>query len=123
LRRKRDYELNIDKLILPLENGYHAKFEANLVMFTDQVPHGVKYNIVLLDPNNSRVLGYDNAHSVAKILKRPGRYKTKKITWDHKHYLDTGCNRMKTVDYHFKSASQLIDDFCNEAYRIMGVIT
>jgi hypothetical protein len=114
---KRDHELtsllDLDGRIFVLEDGYYVKIEANMRMITKQVPHGIKYNLTLHDRYNRRVLGFDNAHSVAKILNRPHRYKAKKITWDHKHKL------RKIMDYEFESASQLQQDFWNEVYAFL----
>jgi len=95
--------LDLDGIIYPLENGYWVKFSAKKIKPTPQIPHGISYTLTLHDRINTRVFGYDNAHGV----KRKGRikYTARKISWDHKHHQDT------VTEYHFKSASQLLDDF------------
>jgi hypothetical protein len=61
----------------------------------------------------TRVLGYDNAHSVKRKLKGRKKYAARKISWDHKHHQEA------VTEYHFESASQLIDDFWKNVDRIL----
>jgi len=56
--------LQLDGEIFPLENGCWTKMEAKLVAKNEHIPHGIKYLFTLNDPNNIRVLGYDNAHGI-----------------------------------------------------------
>jgi hypothetical protein len=46
------------------------------------MPHGIRYSLTLHDRNNTRVIGYDNAHAVKPSRKKFGAVKT---TWDHAH--------------------------------------
>lgn len=94
--------LDLDGEIFPMENGYWTKFEVSRVAPVPQIPHGVKYSLTLHDPNNTRVLGFDNAHAFKPRIKQ---YGARKITWDHKHEVD------KAYPYEFESASQLLEDF------------
>lgn len=94
--------LELDGEIFPMENGYWTKFEAHRVTATPRIPHGVRYCLTLHDRNNTRILGFDNAHAVNPKQKR---YRARKIAWDHKH------KREKVLPYEYESASQLLEDF------------
>jgi hypothetical protein len=94
--------LDLHGEVFPMDNGYWTKFEAFRVEKTPQIPHGIRYSLTLHDRNNTRILGFDNAHSL-KAGKT--RYGTRKITWDHKHRME------KVETYEFVSASQLLEDF------------
>jgi hypothetical protein len=72
---------------------------------TPRIPHGISYSLTLHDRNNTRVFGYDNAHSVKRNFKARKKYTARKICWDHKHHQNT------VTEYIFESASQLINDF------------
>jgi len=97
--------LDFNGIIYPLENGYWVKFSAKKVKPTPQIPHGISYSLTLHDRNNTRALGYDNAHSARRKLKGRKKYTARKISWDHKHHKDT------VAQYDFESASQLLNDF------------
>lgn len=77
-----DYLLVLDGEIFPMDNDYWTKIEAKLVEPNDKTPHGIRYSLTLHDRNNTRVLGYDNAHGIKPKKKRFGASKTE---WDHKH--------------------------------------
>jgi hypothetical protein len=105
-----DTLLDLNGEIFPLDNGYWTKFEAYRVTSTPQTPHGIKYSLTLHDRNNTRVLGFDNAH----IFKpKKNKYRARKITWDHKHKIE------KIHPYEFESASQLIEDFWEDVEEIL----
>lgn len=70
-----DYLLELDGEVFPMDNGYWTKFEAKQVGPNDKTPHGVKYSLTLHDRNNTRIIGYDNAHGI-KANKR--NFKAKK---------------------------------------------
>ena len=103
--------LDLDGEIFPMENGYWTKFEASRVTPIRQIPHGIRYSLTLHDRNNTRILGFDNAHAVKPKKKK---YGARKITWDHKH------KRQTVFPYEFESASQLLKDFWAEVERIIG---
>ena len=85
-----------------LLSGERTKIEACRVEPSKHTPHGVKYSLTLHDKNNTRVLGFDNAHAYKPKKKR---YAAQKITWDHKH------KKEKVSPYEYESASQLLEDF------------
>ena len=102
--------LELDGEIFPMENGYWTKIEANRVEPNEHIPHGVRYSLTLHDRNNSRIVGFDNAHAFKPRIKRYGGRKT---TWDHKHKCE------KTERYEYESASQLLEDFWKEVYEAL----
>ena len=59
---------------------YWVKFKARLVEPTPHIPHGIKYSLTLHDRNNTRILGFDNAHAV-KNEKRA----QEKVCWPNCH--------------------------------------
>lgn len=105
-----DTLLDLDGEIFPMDNGYWTKFEAYRVTSTPQIPHGIKYSLTLHDRNNTRVLGFDNAHT---FKPKKNKYRARKITWDHKHKME------KVHPYEFESASRLIEDFWENVEEIL----
>ena len=98
--------LSLNGEIYPMEKGYWVKFEAWKIEVTPERPFGLSYSITLHDRNNTRILGYDNAHAVK--TKRKG-FHARKITWDHRHKME------RVTEYQFTSAGQLLEDFWKEA--------
>ncbi|NIA10789.1 MAG: hypothetical protein GWP10_13945 [Nitrospiraceae bacterium] len=105
-----DTLLDLDGEIFPMDNGYWTKFKAYRVPSTPQIPHGIKYSLTLHDRNNTRILGFDNAHT---FKPKKSKYRARKITWDHKHKME------KVHPYEFESASQLMEDFWEEVEEIL----
>lgn len=97
--------LNLDGEVYPMEKGYWVKFVAKLIEASAERPSGLSYSIPLHDRNNTRILGFDNAHAVK--TNRKG-FHARKITWDHKHKME------KVTEYEFTSAGQLLEDFWKE---------
>lgn len=93
---------------------YWVKFEVRPVEKTIHRPHGLKYSITLHDRNNSRVLGFDNAHQMKRRGRRTSKYTGRVVTWDHIHRCE------KEEYYVFSSATQLLSDFWDAANKIMG---
>lgn len=102
--------LDLDGEIFPMGNGYWTKFEACRVTPTKQIPHGIKYSLTLHNRNNTRILGFDNAHAYKPKKKK---YGARKVTWDHKHKME------KHYLYEFESASQLLEDFWESVEEIL----
>lgn len=105
-----DTLLDLNGEVFPMDNGYWTKFEANRVEPTIQIPHGIRYSLTLHDRNNTRILGFDNAHA-HKTKKK--KYEARKVTWDHKHKTE------KVYNYEFESASQLLEDFWDAVEQIL----
>ena len=106
-----DYLLELDGEIFPMDNGYWTKIEAKEVESSDKIPHGIKYSLTLHDKNNTRIIGYDNAHGVNPNKKKFG---SKKTEWDHKH------EKSRVKSYEFESAGQLLEDFWKSVNKIVG---
>jgi len=59
-----------------LEKGYWLKFEITRVETTPERPHGLSYSFTLHAPDDTRLVGFDNAHNVparGSRFKRRGR--------------------------------------------------
>jgi hypothetical protein len=93
--------------IYTLECGYWLKFEVRTVEKTDNVPHGVSYSFTLHTTDGTRILGYDNAHTV---LHRGGQFVAAPAAADHWHRDESDEGR----PYTFVNADQLIVDFFSE---------
>lgn len=106
-----EYLLSLNGEIFPMESGYWTKFEAYQVEPNKQIPHGVRYSLSLHDKNNTRVLGFDNAHAIKPKRKK---YGARKVTWDHKHQQET------VSSYEFETASQLLEDFWAAVEKYLG---
>ncbi len=97
--------LDLDGKIYWPKPQYWVKLEARSVEPTKHIPHGIKYSLTLHDRNNTRILGYDNAHVVKKRGRPTKKYSGRIVTWDHVHR----CEKISL--YKFESASQLLEDF------------
>lgn len=97
--------LNLDGQKFWPSSKYWVKFEVRQVEATPQIPHGIRYSLTLHDRNNTRILGFDNAHLIKAKGRRKKKYAGRVVAWDHVHKFET----LKA--YGFESASQLLDDF------------
>ena len=87
------------------EGGYWVKFVVHLVPATADKPHRFDYALTLHGPDGERLVGFDNAHSVAGR----GRGTAK----DHKH-------RLRTVrPYDYADAAALLAAFWKEVESVM----
>jgi len=106
-----DYLLGLDGNIeVQNDDGYWVKMEVSRVAVTVERPHGIKYSLTLHAPDNTRLIGFDNAHGV-----KPGVHAGKKYPYDHqhRHVKDDG------VLYEFDTAYQLLSDFYAEVDRVL----
>ena len=110
-----EYLLGLDGNIeVQNDVGYWVKMEVSRVKVTGERPHGIRYSLTLHAPDNTRLIGFDNAHSVRPVgshFKHVG----KKYPYDHRHrhVLDEG------VLYEFDTAYQLVSDFYAEVDRVL----
>lgn len=95
------------------KQNFWVKIEAKIVEKDEHRPHGVKYSLTLHDRNNTRILGFDNAHAIKKKGRRPIKYTGRIVMWDHVH------RQEKVERYLFTSASQLLSDFWNAVNQIV----
>jgi hypothetical protein len=110
-----DYLLGLDGNIeVQNEAGYWIKMEVSRVTVSAQRPHGIRYSLTLHAPDNTRLIGFDNAHGVRPSGSR-FKHAGQKYPYDHRHRhaLDEG------VLYEFDSAYQLVSDFYAEVDRVL----
>ena len=110
-----EYLLGLDGNIeVQNDAGYWVKMEVASVDVTAERPHGIRYSLTLHAPNNTRLIGFDNAHSVRPAGSR-FKHASKRFPYDHRHrhVLDEG------VLYEFDTAYQLVSDFYAEVDRVL----
>jgi hypothetical protein len=89
-------------IVIDDQAGYWVKFVVREVPVTASRPHGLDYSLTLHGPDNERLVGFDNAHSV-RIGRGPGAERSK--ARDHRH-------RLKSVSpYEYRDAATLLADF------------
>jgi hypothetical protein len=109
-----DTLLDLDGQILVVdpEGGHWVRFVVTRVAVSPEKPHGLDYSLTLHGPDGERLVGFDNAHPVAKQqLGEPQ---------DHRHRLRT----IKAYDY--RDAASLLMDFWNTVDSVLrerGIIT
>ncbi|MEO8715210.1 MAG: DUF6516 family protein [Acetobacteraceae bacterium] len=96
---------------LGIEGGHWARFVVTRVPASPEKPHGLDYSLTLHGPDGGRLVGFDNAHPVAKQKRGQPQ--------DHHH-------RLRTVKaYEYRDAASLLADFwtmVDAALREKGVI-
>lgn len=105
--------LSLNGEIFPMDNGYWTKFEAKTVEPKKHIQHGIQYSLTLHNPDNERIIGFDNAHAIKPKRKKFG---ARKVQWDHKH------KKEKTTLYEFENAAQLLEDFWKEVDCVISEI-
>jgi hypothetical protein len=92
------------------EGNYQVRFVAKKVEVTPERPHGLMYSLVLLGKDGERLVGFDNAHSVAGRSGPAGRRGPR---YDHRH-------RLRTVrPYEYEDAASLLSDFWEQVDAIL----
>jgi hypothetical protein len=104
-------DLDGQVLVVDPEGNHWVRFVVTRVPVSPEKPHGLDYSLTLHGPENQRLVGFDNAHPVAKqALGRPQ---------DHRH-------RLRTVrPYDYRDAATLLGDFWTTVDAILrerGVI-
>ena len=115
-REERDFGL---EFLLPFngrihifEDGCWLKFEIKKGKKTTQRPHGLSYSLTLHAPDGTRLLGFDNAHSVPA---EGSKFKDRPVEFDHWHCTE----RYPGRPYRFKDVETLLTDFEKEFTRIL----
>ena len=114
-----DYLLGLDGNIeVQNDAGYWVKMEVASVPLTPERPHGIRYSLTLHAPDNTRLIGFDNAHAVKPVGSR-FKHAGKRFPYDHRHRhaFDEG------VLYEFDTAYQLVSDFYAEVDRVLKEIS
>jgi Family of unknown function (DUF6516) len=107
-----EFLLAFDGHVHHLEGGYRLKFEIRRVDSTPARPHGLSYSFTLHAPDGTRLIGFDNAHAVPAA---GSRFKISPEASDHWHRTEHDSGR----PYKFTDAATLIDDFFDEAERVL----
>ena len=98
--------MDLDGSIFVQEDKSWIKIEAKrLGKPSPERPHGIKYSLTLHRSDGTRILGFDNAHSV-KVRSRK-RYTGQIVTYDHQHH----SSDERITPYSFSSPEQLLEDF------------
>ena len=101
-------DLDGQVLVVDPQGGYWVKFTVTQVPVSAEKPHGLDYSLTLHGRSGQSLVGYDNAHAVAK-----GRGKRRRGAHDHKH-------RLKTVrPYEYADASTLLADFWTDVDAVL----
>jgi len=99
-----EFLLAFDGRVLWLEGGYRLKFEIRRVELTRERPHGLRYSFTLHDPAGIRLIGFDNAHTIAAT---GSAFNERPAAADHWHRTKTDEGR----PYPFTDADTLLADF------------
>ncbi len=105
--------LDLDGEILDQGDGYWVEIHAWTVDATEDIPHGIRYSLMLHDPHGTRIMGFDNAHAP----KPPTKYgfAGQKLPYDHRHRHASD----KGVPYRFRDAHELLSDFFEDVDRVL----
>ena len=97
-----DVLLDLDGQVLVVDpDGDHwVRFVVTTVPASSEKPHGPDYSLTLHGPDGARLVGFDNAHPVARQHRGAPQ--------DHRH-------RLRTIrPYEYKDAASLLEDFWKE---------
>jgi hypothetical protein len=108
-----EFLLAFDGRIHHLEKGYWIKFEIKRVKATRKRPHGLSYSFTLHAPDGTRLVGFDNAHTVPPF---GARFKRSPEQSDHWHRTEKDAGQ----PYAFKDAETLLEDFFREVRRTLA---
>jgi hypothetical protein len=104
-------DLDGQVLVVDPEGRHWVRFVVTRVPTSAEKPHGLDYSLTLHGPDGEQLVGFDNAHPVAR--QRRGRPQ------DHRH-------RLRTVKaYEYRDAATLLADFwatVDAVLRERGVI-
>lgn len=68
-----------------------SKWTCRVVSVTAERPHGIRYSLTLHVLDNTRLIGFDNAHGVKPLASHP-KHAGESFPYDyrHRHVLDEG---------------------------------
>ena len=95
--------LDFDRRRYWLSNGWSIRFRVAAITETEGRPHGIKYAFTLHDADQTRLLGFDNAHGIPRAR-----------AYDHRHRFRRTAS---LVPYDFRDADTLIQDFFDAVER------
>jgi hypothetical protein len=99
-------------LVVDPKGGHWVRFVVTRVPVSLEKPHGLDYSLTLHGPDGDRLVGFDNAHPVARQEFGGPQ--------DHRH-------RLRTIKaYEYRDAASLLADFWNAVDSVLrerGVIS
>jgi hypothetical protein len=108
--RSLDGLLDLDGFVTELGGGYWVKIVAKRVPPCAARPNGISYSLSLFDPNDRRIMGYDNAHPV-RTSRGPAGGQRKEH--DHQH-------RGEAVrPYDYTDAATLLGQFWEAVNKVL----
>lgn len=107
-----DALLNLDGFKYVYPNLYWYKVSVRLVEPTDEIPHGIRYNLTFHDKHGTRIFGMDNKH-IPKNRRRG--FHGRIVEYDHVHH-DV---HDKGTAYAFVDAQTLMQDFFERIDEIL----
>ncbi len=104
-------DLDGQVLVVDPEGGHWVRFVVTRVPVSPEKPHGIDYSLTLHGPDGERLVGFDNAHPVARQKRGEPQ--------DHRH-------RLRSIrPYEYRDAATLVADFwatVDAVLRERGVI-
>jgi len=104
-------DLDGQVLVVDPEGGHWVRFVVTRVPVSPGKPHGIDYSLTLHGPDGERLVGFDNAHPVARQKRGDPQ--------DHRH-------RLRSIrPYEYRDAATLLADFwttVDAVLRERGVI-
>jgi hypothetical protein len=104
-------DLDGQVLVVDPEGGHWVRFVVTRVPVSSEKPRGIDYSLTLHGPDGERLVGFDNAHPVARQKRGEPQ--------DHRHRL------RRIRPYEYQDAATLLADFwetVDAVLRERGVI-
>ena len=102
-----DYLLDLHLSKIGYDNGYWVTMRVFKIEPDVGRPFGLQYSLTLHDPNDDRVLGFDNANAI-DVTSGPARNSRRPEPFDH---IDRRGRR--SIPYDFTTPYKLVEDFFN----------
>jgi hypothetical protein len=111
-------DLDGQVLVVDPEGGHWVRFVVTRVPVSPEKPHGIDYSLTLHGPNGERLVGFDNAHPVARQKRGEPQ--------DHRHIPAKRGHQRTIRAYEYRDAATLLADFwqaVDAVLRERGVIS
>ena len=108
-------DLDGQVLVLDPQTRHWVRFVVTRIPPSEEKPHGLDYSLTLHgpdsgDPNDTRLIGFDNAHAIRGQSGPGGR----REAWDHKHRF------RKVRPYDYTDAASLLADFWKAVEHVLA---
>ncbi len=110
-------DLDGQVLVVDPEGGHWVRFVVTRAPVSTEKPHGLDYSLTLHGSSGERLVGFDNAHPVAKQARGEPQ--------DHRHPRVKPGDRRTIKAYDYRDAARLLGDFwttVDAVLRERGVI-